>query len=477
MSILIPLKPIVYLHGEPTIRFEKKEVEVMIHHQDLTLAIVGKFSHGWPDIAFLRTAIPKQCGLKAEEKNKPYLMRTFKWDVSFNPVEESRFAYGWISFPGLSPHYYGESTLFSLATAVDTPIAIDAATLNKTRPRHDVDGCWNLKPALRPEKAKEIDSGKAATAVATGKDYVTLMSKPCFLIQENRSYHPMRTFKCEPWFSAEEEMSIAHTWISFPGLAPNFYNEPHLFSFAAAAGKPLAIDVVTKNKTRPSCARVKVEIDLLKEHPTKFQIRIGEGEKATSKWYSYRYDFLPKYCTHCKLQGHDVNGCWKVHPDLVPEKANEGGSGVLNPTATAYNPSSYNPYLLLPPQPCTLNKSNSDIPSVSNTRTPSVISSARRKWCETDGEDVAEEEAERDMVEEETEAWLPPFNMEDIDQWREPDWMHKHRAFFEDVIVQKPIASKAAQKQVSAVRQEQTAEEKKESKSSPEEEYGMVSSE
>ncbi|KAK4358425.1 hypothetical protein RND71_020654 [Anisodus tanguticus] len=132
MSTPIPIKPVVYLHGEPTIRFERKEVEVMIHHQELNLAIVGKFSHGWPDIAFLRNAIPKQCGLKAEvrigllcdrhvlirctiledfdtlmsrqtfeikEKNKPYLMRTFKWDVSFNPAEESRFAYGWISFP------------------------------------------------------------------------------------------------------------------------------------------------------------------------------------------------------------------------------------------------------------------------------------------------------------------------------------------------------------------------------------------
>ncbi|KAK4367316.1 hypothetical protein RND71_011108 [Anisodus tanguticus] len=89
----------------------------------------------------------------------------------------------------------------------------------------------------------------------------------------------MRTFKWEPWFSAEEETSIAHTWISFLGLALNFYNEPHLFSFASAVGKPLAIDVATKNKTRPSCARVKVEIDLLNEHPTKFQIRIEGGRK------------------------------------------------------------------------------------------------------------------------------------------------------------------------------------------------------
>ncbi|KAK4351735.1 hypothetical protein RND71_027253 [Anisodus tanguticus] len=243
MSIPIPIKPIVYLHGEPTIRFEKKEVEVMIHHQELTLAIVGKFSHGWPDIAFLRNAIPKQCGLKAEvrigllcdrhvlirctigedfdtlmsrqtfeikEKTRPYLMRTFKWDASFNPAEESRFAYGWISFPGLSPHYYGETTLFSLAAAVGSPIAIDAATLNKTR---------------------------------------------------------------------------------------------------------------------PSCARVKVEFDLLKSHPQHIVIQVGEGDGITTEFQRIRYDFKPKYCTNCKLQGHDVNGCWNLKPELRPEnfKAVDGG--------------------------------------------------------------------------------------------------------------------------------------------------------
>ncbi|KAK4337524.1 hypothetical protein RND71_042011 [Anisodus tanguticus] len=243
MSIPIPIKPIVYLHGEPTIRFEKKEVEVMIHHQELTLAIVGKFSHGWPDIAFLRNAIPKQCGLKAEvrigllcdrhvlircsiveyfdtlmsrqtfeikEKNKPYVMRTFKWDISFNPAEESRFAYGWISFPGLSPHYYGESTLFSLAAAVGSPIAIDSATLNKTR---------------------------------------------------------------------------------------------------------------------PSCARVKVEFDLLKNHPQHVVIQVGEGDGITSELQKIRYDFKPKYCTNCKLQGHDVDGCWNLQPALRPEKAKEIDGG------------------------------------------------------------------------------------------------------------------------------------------------------
>ncbi|KAK4380771.1 hypothetical protein RND71_002633 [Anisodus tanguticus] len=252
MSLSIPIKPIVYLHGEPTVRFEKKEVEVMIHHQNLTLAVVGKYSHGRPDIGLLRNAIPKQCGLKADvrigllcdrhvliqctivedfdtlmskqtfeikEKNKPYLMRTFKWDVSFNPAEESRFAYGWISFPGLSPHYYGESTLFSMAAAVGTPIAVDAATLNKTR---------------------------------------------------------------------------------------------------------------------PSCARVKVEFDLLKNHPQHVVIQVGEGDGITTELQKIRYDFKPKYCTNYKLQGHDVDGCWNLKPALRPEKTKDSdGRKVVTAMAKA----------------------------------------------------------------------------------------------------------------------------------------------
>ncbi|KAK4358426.1 hypothetical protein RND71_020655 [Anisodus tanguticus] len=224
---------------------------------------------------FLENTIPKQCGLKAEvrigllcdrhvlirctigedfdtlmsrqtfeikEKSRPYLMRTFKWDVSFNPAEESRFAYGWISFPGLSPHYYGESTLFSLAAAVGSPIAIDAATLNKTR---------------------------------------------------------------------------------------------------------------------PSCARVKVEFDLLKSHPPHVVIQVGEGDGITTELQKIRYDFKPKYCTNCKLQGHDVDGCWNLKPALRPEKAKDSDGGKVAtakateveigkgkasiPTPSSSNPSQQNP--------------------------------------------------------------------------------------------------------------------------------------
>ncbi|KAK4337522.1 hypothetical protein RND71_042009 [Anisodus tanguticus] len=120
---------------------------------------------------------------------------------------------------------------------------------------------------------------------------------------------------------------------------------------AAAVGTPIAIDAATLNKTRPSCARVKVEFDLLRSHPQHVVIQVGEDDEITSDLQKIRYDFKPKYCINCKLQGHDVNGCWNLKPELRSEnsKAIDGGKEaaavtigkgmVSNPPPSSSNPS------------------------------------------------------------------------------------------------------------------------------------------
>lgn len=62
--------------------------------------------------------------------------------------------------------------------------------------------------------------------------------------------------------------------------------------------------MATQNKTRTSCAQVKVEVDLLGE----FQKKINVGMKKKTgeimeKWVHIKYDYMPKYCKTCKLQG------------------------------------------------------------------------------------------------------------------------------------------------------------------------------
>ncbi|KAH0743932.1 hypothetical protein KY290_031925 [Solanum tuberosum] len=60
---------------------------------------------------------------------------------------------------------------------------------------------------------------------------------------------------------------------------------------------------------------VKVEVDLLKEILKRIQINRVEEDTETvrSKWQRIQYDHLPKYCTHCRLQGHDMQGCRMLH--------------------------------------------------------------------------------------------------------------------------------------------------------------------
>ncbi|WMV14215.1 hypothetical protein MTR67_007600 [Solanum verrucosum] len=99
------------------------------------------------------------------------------------------------------------------------------------------------------------------------KDYVHLLSKLEFYITQRIWSFRMRTLKWDPMFNPEEETSTAITWISFHSLPPNFFGNEVVFSLAAAVGKPLQVDMATRNQTRPSCARVKVEVDLLREFP------------------------------------------------------------------------------------------------------------------------------------------------------------------------------------------------------------------
>lgn len=62
-----------------------------------------------------------------------------------------------------------------------------------------------------------------------------------------------------------------------------------------------------RNQTRPSCSKVKVEVDLIAKLPQR--VRINEENNVTreikSKWIQIQYDYIPKYYKECCLQGYD----------------------------------------------------------------------------------------------------------------------------------------------------------------------------
>ncbi|KAK4706968.1 hypothetical protein R3W88_033478 [Solanum pinnatisectum] len=157
------------------------------------------------------------------------------------------------------------------------------------------------------------------------EDYVNLLSKPIFYIAYKNWNYPMRTLKWDPCFDPEEETTTAIAWISLPSLPPNFFGKETIFSIATTVGKPVQVDLATSNKTRPSCARVKVEVDLMGDFPKRVNVgikkRIG---KIMAKWITIKYDYLLKYCKHCKLQGHNEKECLVLHPDLFTWMKIEG---------------------------------------------------------------------------------------------------------------------------------------------------------
>ncbi|KAL0340056.1 UNVERIFIED_CONTAM: hypothetical protein Sradi_4522400 [Sesamum radiatum] len=75
---------------------------------------------------------------------------------------------------------------------------------------------------------------------------------------------PMRVFKWTPKFDTKVESSIALGWIWFPELPCQFFHKKALFNIGSMIGKPLKIDEPTADLSRPSLARVCVDVDLLK---------------------------------------------------------------------------------------------------------------------------------------------------------------------------------------------------------------------
>ncbi|XP_060202164.1 uncharacterized protein LOC132630616 [Lycium barbarum] len=116
---------------------------------------------------------------------------------------------------------------------------------------------------------------------------------------------------------------------TFPYLLPTYFVKESSFTLASAVGKPLLLDMATINKTRPNCARVKVQLDLLLDLPkfVMMEIKDDQTKEVNVMKVKIQYDHLPKYCTECKLQGHAKKESRVLHPELKVEKKEDVNEG------------------------------------------------------------------------------------------------------------------------------------------------------
>ncbi|PKU82488.1 hypothetical protein MA16_Dca005493 [Dendrobium catenatum] len=138
----------------------------------------------------------------------------------------------------------------------------------------------------------------------------------------------MKLIKWSPTLDVEIESPVVPIWIYFPNLRPHLFASRILHGLGRIFGNPLKIDNATSTGSRPSVARVLVEIDVSK----KFHDKIWVGSKNSGYVQSVVFEDFQDYCVHCSSLGHSKAGCTILHPNLIPSSALGEAGNVVAPS-------------------------------------------------------------------------------------------------------------------------------------------------
>ena len=101
--------------------------------------------------------------------------------------------------------------------------------------------------------------------------------------------HIMKVLKWTIDFTADHEPPVSPVSVSFNHLPIHLFQKGPLMSLTALIGRPLVIDAVTRSLSRPSVARVCIEVNFLRNLPKR--VWIGNGESGF--WQAVTYEKLP----------------------------------------------------------------------------------------------------------------------------------------------------------------------------------------
>ncbi|KAI0497981.1 hypothetical protein KFK09_021222 [Dendrobium nobile] len=82
----------------------------------------------------------------------------------------------------------------------------------------------------------------------------------------------MQLINWPPSFDVDVESPIIPIWLYFPNLRPHLFSPKILHGLSSMFGRPLKIDHTISTCSRPSVARVLVELDVSKQFPNKVWI-------------------------------------------------------------------------------------------------------------------------------------------------------------------------------------------------------------
>lgn len=110
----------------------------------------------------------------------------------------------------------------------------------------------------------------------------------------------------------------------FSCIGPKFFCEGGSVLASCSSWKAFEGRFGDQQLNTPSYARAKVEVDLLRDFPQIITVGVRkQTSEVVEKCVRIKYDHLPKYCKSCKIQGHDEEQYYVLHPELYLRKEKE----------------------------------------------------------------------------------------------------------------------------------------------------------
>ncbi|XP_026459758.1 uncharacterized protein LOC113360465 [Papaver somniferum] len=127
---------------------------------------------------------------------------------------------------------------------------------------------------------------------------------------------PLRLIDWYPGFDADKQCTSHSTiWVKFPGLPVEMWVEKTLLSLGKSLGTPIMVDKRTLNHEYGHFASVLIDIDFSKLNSDSVHVEAG------GRNFLQPFEILkrPKYCSKCKIVGHQDSECRKKHTPLNSE--------------------------------------------------------------------------------------------------------------------------------------------------------------
>ncbi|XP_060195140.1 uncharacterized protein LOC132624363 [Lycium barbarum] len=113
--------------------------------------------------------------------------------------------------------------------------------------------------------------------------------------------------KWTPDFKPEEDLPLALARVLLPSLPFHLYSWHYIKRLVCSIGTPLTLDAATSGRTRPSMAKVRIELDLLKHRLDSIWVGLEDTNAPLRGFYQkIEYEGVPKYCKHCRKLGHNM---------------------------------------------------------------------------------------------------------------------------------------------------------------------------